>query len=90
LIRFSSISWRPLAGMTLPVQTVRRDQFEKITGELDLLVKNHPYVPRADIATQAPQVDHDQGIATANKGASLGYTAARSTQPPGRSPICLR
>ncbi|MBE7497622.1 MAG: peptide chain release factor N(5)-glutamine methyltransferase [Verrucomicrobiaceae bacterium] len=102
-----------LAG-SLPVQTVRSDLFEKISGEFDLIVANLPYIPRAEIATLAPEVrrdphlaldggpvgtevvfrfleaapshlarnalvalevGHDQGVATADKAASLGYTA---------------
>jgi len=47
----------------LPIQTVRSDLFEKITGHFDLIVANLPYIPRAEIPTLSREVLRDPVLA---------------------------
>ena len=47
----------------LPIQTVRSDLFEKISGEFNLVVANLPYIPRAEIPKLAVEVQRDPVLA---------------------------
>lgn len=47
----------------LPIQTIRSDLFEKITGDFELIVANLPYIPRSEIPKLSIEVQRDPVLA---------------------------